>query len=268
MELHDVHAHLTDRRLAQREVAVVARARSAGVSTIVANGLDPEDNARVLELGQRYPDLVRPAVGLYPVHAVLLEMLEMGVEYHTTKPPVPAAEALDWLRAHVDECFAVGEVGLDRHWVPRPLWEKQEAVFREVVALALEADKVLIVHTRKAESRAFEVLCELGARRVVWHCFSGNLKLARRIAGRGHYLSIPANVRKAQHFAQMLRTLPRDRLLLETDCPYLGPVRGELNEPANVAVTAAYAAEVWECRPEEAHGQFATNFSNLFGRVP
>jgi TatD DNase family protein len=267
--LFDVHAHLTDRRLAPDSDAVVARARAAGVTTIISNGLNPADNQATLELAARY-DIVRPALGLYPVDAVLPEMLAAGIEYpRDTEGPPPSAEAsIEWLEEHLDDAFAIGEIGLDHYWVPEALWARQEAVFRRIVRLAMKADKAIIIHTRKAERRTLEVLQEEGATRVNWHCFSSKVKLAQRIAAAGHHLSIPANVRKAQNFQRMVERIPRDKLLLETDCPYLGPVRGELNEPANVAGTVDYVAEAWECSRAAVEEQMAENFETLFGVCP
>lgn len=267
MGLFDVHAHLTDPRLAAKEGEVLANARAAGLSTIIANGLNPVDNARVAALARRSP-LVKPAFGLYPVDAVLPEMLAMGIDYPRDDEPVVAEEAVEWVRDHVDEAFAVGEIGLDGYWVPEALWDRQERIFRQLVGIAMAADKPIIIHTRKRERRALEVLEELGTTRVNWHCFGSKVKLARRIAAHGHYLSIPANARKSDSFRRMLETLPRDRILLETDCPYLGPRRGELNEPATVAGTAAFAAELWGWSVEDVVRQLEDNFERLFGVAP
>ena len=260
MGLFDVHAHLTDERLAAAEPAVLARAAAAGVTSIISNGLNPADNQKVLDLAARAP-VVRPALGLYPVDAVLPEMLALGVDYHRdgAEPPPPGDACVDWLEDHIEQAFAVGEIGLDHYWVPEALWARQEALFRRLVRLAMAADKAIIIHTRKAEQRAFEVLKEEGAERVNWHCYSSKVKLGQRIAAHGHYLSIPANVGKAQNFQRLVETLPRDRILLETDCPYLAPERGQLNEPANVALTAEHAARAWgrapACRPRPARGE-------------
>lgn len=269
MGLFDVHAHLTDRRLAPQADEVVARAKAAGVTTIISNGLNPDDNEATLRLAERY-DIVRPALGLYPVDAVLPEMLAAGIEYprDTEAAPPTAEAAIAWLEAHLDQAFAVGEIGLDHYWVPESLWERQEAVFRRLVRLAIDANKAIIIHTRKAERRTLEVLLEEGATRVNWHCFSSKVKLAQQIAAAGHHLSIPANVRKAQNFQRMVERIPREQLLLETDCPYLGPVRGEVNEPANVAGTVDYIAETWTCSRAEVEQQLSENFERLFGVCP
>lgn len=267
MGLFDVHAHLTDPRLARDEAAILARAQAAGVTTIIANGLNPADNARVLALASRAP-CVRPALGFYPVDTVLPEMRAAGVEYPREGDECSADEGIAWLRQHVGAAFAVGEIGLDGHWVPEALWPKQEQAFRALVQIALDADKPIIIHTRRREARAFEILTELGATRVNWHCFGGKVKLARRIAEHGHYLSIPANARRSESFTRMLQTLPRERILLETDCPYLAPEPGALSEPAHVAGTARYAAELWQSEPEAVTAILSENFTRLFGFAP
>jgi TatD DNase family protein len=267
MGLFDVHAHLTHPRLVDDEAGILARAAQAGVSTILCNGLNPADNEAVAALAERSP-LVKPCFGLYPVDAVLPEMLAMGEDYPHDREPADPDDAIAWVEDHVDQCVAVGEIGLDHYWVPEALWELQEQRFRRLVSLAMDADKPIIIHTRKAERRALEVLAEMGATRVNWHCYSSKVKFGRTIAAHGHYLSIPANARKAQNFARLLETLPRDRVLLETDCPYLGPDRESLNEPANVAGTLAFAAELWDTNPEAAQAQLEANFEALFGFAP
>ncbi|MGF1467831.1 MAG: TatD family hydrolase [Sandaracinaceae bacterium] len=267
MGLFDVHAHLTHPKLAPRQPEILANARAAGVTTVIANGLHPTDNEAVRALAAADP-LVRPAFGFYPVDAVLQAMEARGVDYPRDAPAIDPAHGIAWVREHVDEAFAVGEIGLDGYWVPEELWPAQEEVFRALVKIAIDADKPIIIHTRKRERRALEVLTELGAPRVNWHCFGGRVKLARRIAEHGHYLSIPANARRNQAFTRMLETLPRDRILLETDCPYLGPERGADSEPAHVRSTAEYAAELWGAPVAEVEARLAANFAALFGARP
>lgn len=269
MGFFDVHAHLTSPRFAHDVDAVVERARAAGVTSIVCNGLNPQDNAAVLRLAARHA-VIRPALGIYPVDIVLPEMLAMGVEYHRDDTgPLPSGEdCAQWVEDHVEDAFAIGEVGLDHYWVPPELWARQEELFRRLIRLAMAADKALIIHTRKAERRAFEVLQEEGATRVVWHCFSSKVKLGRQIAAHGHWLSIPANVRKAQNFQRLVETLPRDKVLLETDCPYLGPERGERNEPATVVGTAAFVAERWGEPLDAVQARLADNYAAVFHVEP
>jgi TatD DNase family protein len=266
--LFDVHAHLTSNAFDGELDAVLARAVAAGLTTIISNGLNIADNLRVLELSRRSP-VVRPALGLYPVDAVLPEMLESGIDYPRDDADTRSAEeTITWLREHAEQAVAIGEIGLDHYWVPEPLWARQEQIFRSLVEVAMEANKPIIIHTRKAERRTFEILVEMRAPRVNWHCYSSRLALGRQIAEAGHFLSIPANARRNETFSGLLRGAKREQLLLETDCPYLGPEPGVRNEPANVGGTLAYAAELWSCTPDAALAQLEANFERLFGFAP
>jgi TatD DNase family protein len=262
--LFDVHAHLTSPRFHGEVDAVLSRARDAGVTTIISNGLNQDDNERVLALAER-SELVQPALGLYPVDAVLPEMMRAGVDYPREDAVVrPAEESLEFIRTRLDRAVAIGEIGLDHHWVPEPFWERQEAIFRQLVALAMKADLPIIIHTRKAERRTFEILQEMAAPRVNWHCYSSRLKLGRQIAEAGHYLSIPANARRNETFRGLLRGADRRQLLLETDCPYLAPTPGERNEPKNVSETVQLTAELWGVEEKVVLSQLEDNFERLF----
>jgi TatD DNase family protein len=268
MGLFDVHAHLTSRRFDDDVEEVIARAEAAGVSTIISNGLNIADNERVLQLAAR-ATIVRPAIGYYPVDAVLPEMTEAGVEYpREDVDPHTAEETIAWVRDNAHKAVAIGEIGLDHHWVPEAFWARQEEIFRALVTVAMDADLPIIIHTRKAESRTFEVLQEMGVKRVNWHCFWSRLKLAKRIADAGHYVSVPANARRSETFTGLLRSLPRQQVLLETDCPYLSPEPGTRNEPANVTATCTYASELWETSLEQAQAQLEENFERLFHFSP
>ena len=267
MSLMDVHAHLTSPKLIGDVASIVARARTAGVRTIISNGLNLADNVAVAQLAAKYEEVL-PAFGLYPVDAVMAGMVALGVEYPREGPVVPPGPCVDWIREHVSECVAVGEIGLDRYWVPEPLWDEQERYFRVLVKIAMEADKPIIIHTRKAERRTLEVLVELGAPRVVWHCYGSKVKLGLRIAAHGHYLSVPANAGRSEKWRQLLQKMPRSQVLLETDCPYQSPERGVLNEPANVTVAVRLMAELWSCDERQVARQLAENFTTLFGFQP
>ncbi|HKU44024.1 MAG TPA: TatD family hydrolase [Polyangiales bacterium] len=263
----DVHAHLTHSGLREQVPAIVQRAAAAGVSTIISNGLNPSDNQAVRELARQH-SAIKPAFGFYPVDTVLAELLASGADYPREDAECTREEGIAFVREHAAEAIAIGEIGLDGYWVPEALWGLQEEAFGALVRVAMDAGKPIIVHTRKREKRTFEILRELGIARVNWHCFGGKVKLAREIAEHGHYLFIPANARRSQSFTRMLETLPRDRVLLETDCPYLSPEPGSPSEPANVADTARYAAEIWKTDEASVRAQIAENFERLFGIAP
>lgn len=267
MGLADVHAHLTLPQNATVIDQLISNARNAGVTTIISNAIDAADNRTVLELAERFA-LVKPAFGIHPVDAVRVERNRTTLNATECSSPVSLDESIDWIRDHIERALAIGEVGLDGHWVPEELWDEQERVFNRFIGLSLEADKPVIVHTRKREKRTFEILRERGIDRVVWHCFGGKLKFAKQIAEQGHFFSIPANAKRSKGFTSMLKTLPRHQILFETDCPFLSPDRERQSQPADVAITRAHTAALWGVTEEEVEEQVSDNFARLFGVEP
>ena len=196
-------------------------------------------------------------------------MVAQGVDYPRDDTRlVTAEEGIAWVRDHAASAFAIGEIGLDGHWVPPDLWPAQEAVFDALVQVALDNDKPMICHSRKREPRMLEMLSAKGAKRVNWHCFGGRLNLAKQIAEAGHWLSLPANLHRSQSFMRIAEVLPRDRILLETDCPFLSPEPGTPSEPAHVADTARTLARLWGIGIDAVQTQLEDNFEALFGVRP
>lgn len=259
----DVHAHLIHRRFAGQEDAVAQRAAAAGLDYVIVNGLDPRSNRAVLELCQRHPHLL-PAVGIYPVDAVA-HCLDPAAWPHDWPPPAPfdVDAEIDWIDSVAAEVVAIGECGLDAYWVTAHA-DEQERVLRRLCAVALRHDKPLILHSRKAERRTFEILLEEGVERADFHCFGGKLKLAQQIAEAGYYLSIPPVVVRSESFQRFAEKLPLERLLTETDCPYMGPDRGETNEPANVPRGVAAMATARGMPEPELAVAIRDNFRRLF----
>lgn len=268
MGYFDVHAHLTSPRFSGQVDTIIERASRAGVTTIVSNGLYVNDNERVLALAREHT-IVKPAIGYYPVDAVLAEMTQAGIDYpREDVDHFTAEETVHWIGEHAERAFAIGEIGLDHHWVPAEFWERQERIFLALVDVARAAHKPIIIHTRKAERRAYELLSAMPDVRVNWHCYSSRLKLGKDIAETGHYLSIPANAPRSETFAGLLRSARRTQLLLETDCPYLAPEPGGQSEPSHVTGTVRFAAELWGTTESAALSQFEENFERLFGCAP
>ncbi|MBN1610752.1 MAG: TatD family hydrolase, partial [Polyangiaceae bacterium] len=140
MPLYDVHAHLTHDRLLADVAGILERAAAAGVTTIVSNGLNPADNEAVLELARRY-EAVKPALGLYPVDAVLASMRQAGEDYPDQRETWSTDAAVRWVEQHVEQAFAIGEIGLDGYWVKEAFWPEQEHAFRRLLELAIQTDK-------------------------------------------------------------------------------------------------------------------------------
>jgi TatD DNase family protein len=222
----DSHCHLQS--LGDPEGGI-ERAREAGVAAMICVGTDLETSRQAVELAARHDD-VRPTVGLHPHDASRL----------------PAEwDALDAL-ADADGVVGVGETGFDFHYMHSPI-DAQEAAFRAQIALAKRLDRALVVHSRDAWDDTFRVLADEGPpARTVMHCFTGNPPEARRSLDLGAYLSFSGIVTfpGADDVRAAAAVTPLDRLLVETDAPYLAPVprRGRENEPGNVGLVGAAVA--------------------------
>ena len=230
--LFDTHTHLDDPRYDADREAVMARAREAGVDTFITIGCDLATSRSAVALADRYAD-VYATIGVHP-H----EVKHIGDNWYTE---------LRRLAAH-PKVIAYGEIGLDYHYNHSPPTEQRDR-FREQVNLARELRLPVVIHTREAQDDTVTILREEQAAEVggVFHCFSGDAWLAKDALDLGFYLSFSGVI--TFHNAAMLRdivkTVPLDRLLVETDCPYLTPVphRGKRNEPAYVTLVAAKIAE-------------------------
>lgn len=232
----DSHAHLAEAEFQSDLSSVLDRARAALVERVlvIGDGVDPAKTEKAVLLGERENDL-DVAAGIHPHEARL-----------ASEP------SLDYLvrLARSGRLVAWGEIGLDFHYSHSPP-EKQEAVFSRQLALAREVGLPVVIHTREAEARTLEILGEHfgnGDSAGVMHCFSGSLAMARACLEMGFHISFSGMVTfpKAHNLRQVAETVPMDRLLIETDAPYLAPVpfRGRRNEPAHVVETAKVLAEV------------------------
>lgn len=260
----DVHAHLTHDAFTADRDDVIQSAADAGVEAVIVNGLEPTSNREILRLAEQHPHL-HAACGIYPVDAIAGQIDSSSWAYDFPPPtPFDVDAEIDWIDAHADRLVAIGECGLDQYWITDQA-EEQERVLRRLCEVAKKHDKAVILHSRKAELRTFEILQELGVTKADFHCFCGKLKLARRIADAGYYLSIPPVVERAENFQHMARSLPLDRLLTETDCPFMGPDREARNEPANVTRGIAAMATARGITAEEMATAVRENCRRLFG---
>ncbi|HAN32443.1 MAG TPA: hypothetical protein DCQ06_12680 [Myxococcales bacterium] len=261
----DVHAHLIHSDFQGEEDAVAVRAAQAGLQWVIVNGLEPQSNRQVLSLCERHEHLL-PAVGIYPLDACA-HVIDSEAWDNPFDPPKPfdVDAEIAWIESVADQLIAIGECGLDRYWVKDDRSaQEQERVLRALCQVAIRCDLPLILHTRKAEQRTFEILQQEGVVRADFHCYGGKLKLAKRIAAAGYYLSIPPVVERAESFQRLAQELPLDRLLTETDSPYMGPDRGERNEPSNVPRGVAAIAQARGETLEEVQAAIAANFDRLF----
>ena len=230
MKLVDTHAHLTDPKLAAEAGSVVQRAREAGVEWLVTIASDLADSERTVALADRFPE-VFATVGVHPHEAATVD--------DSTFP------RLRELAAH-QRVVAIGETGLDFHYDNSPR-EEQRTSFRGHLELAAGLDLPVVVHSRAADDDTTAILREAGWGRGVLHCFSSGEGLLESALDLDWYISFAGMITfSSWRDETLLQRVPTDRLLIETDSPYLAPVphRGRRNEPAHVALVAARAAEI------------------------
>ncbi len=233
MILVDAHCHL-ERRDFPDPASVIARARAAGLvhAVVVGQFHGPGDFGDALEVAQLHPDFLSPTMGIHPHEAALATESDWEQLYKLTALP---------------EVIAVGEAGLDYYYdrSPRPV---QQHAFRRQCELAKELQKPLVVHVRDAHRECWDILREEQISQGIIHCFTGDPEAARRYLDLGLYISISGIVtyRNAQSIQAAVQLIPLERLMVETDSPFLAPAphRGKKNEPALVAEVARKVAEL------------------------
>lgn len=254
----DSHAHIDGSEFDADREEVIQRARAAGVSSILNIGTgDPQSGAleRAVELAKKHKNIYT-AVGTHPHDARLFDD--------------KAEQRITGLIKQSSRVIAWGEIGLDFHYDNSPR-DVQIEVFRRQLQLARAADLPVIIHTREAEDETIDILkSEWGdsRRQGIMHCFSGSLALAQRALELGFLISFSGIVtfKKAEDLRAIAKEVPLDRLLIETDCPFLSPVpfRGKRNEPAYVVEVARCLAKLRGLSVEEIASITTENFSGLF----
>jgi len=267
MKIADVHAHLDHVRFDGDLDEVVERFEKAGGELLVSSGVNPGTNRKALGFAKKY-DVVRVAFGLYPIDALAKEVESSeGEGFLRDLEAFDVDEELAWIEAHADDCVAVGEIGLDYNWKEfqsEEMREKQKEVFRKCLRMAKRIGKAVVIHSRKAELDAIEILEELKMKRVIMHCFNGRKALIRRCVENGWSFSVPPVIVRLEHFKMLTEMVPLGQILTETDAPYLSPVVGERNEPANVLVTVKEIARIKGLDVDEVAERIFENAEKLF----
>ena len=250
--LADSHAHIDDERFDADREEVVARALAAGVSLIVNIGADMASSARSVALAEKYPGIYA-AVGMHPHDSQ--DMKE--TDYRQLE---------QW--ANHPKVVAIGEIGLDYHYdlSPRPV---QKEVFLRQLDVARKTGKPFIIHEREAHADMLDIIRN-AARGLngVFHCFSGSVETAREYLKMGFYISVagPVTFPKSVKTKEVAKAVPLDRLLVETDSPYLTPqpFRGKRNEPAYVRLVAEEIANLRDISLAELAEATTANVRRLF----
>jgi len=235
--LIDTHCHLTDKKFSEDLEEVIGRAEKAGVSKIVVPSINLDDAKRAIEIANKFEGIYA-LVGIHP-ESIPDSQFSALEQIEKLKELIRASKKV----------VGVGEIGLDFYWDREKKTElKQIELFENQLKLAMELNLPVVIHNRLAEDeikRVFESLDKLP--RGQFHCWSGNRDFLEYVLDKGFYVSFCGNItyKSNEHLRNLLKITPINRLLLETDSPYLAPepVRGRINEPVNVKITAGFMAD-------------------------
>ena len=250
--IFDTHAHYDDDAFDADRDALLAALPAQGVGLVVDPGCDLESSRKALAIAQRHPH-VYAAVGYHPENISDTAIDLDAIEDMTRHP----------------KAVAIGEIGLDYHWAENAPREVQQEVFRSQLSLAVRLDLPVIVHDRDAHADSLAIVKEFPRLRGVFHCFSGSVEMARELLALGWYLGFdgPVTYKNARKAVEVAQIVPSDRLLIETDAPYLSPVplRGSRNDSRNLFYVARRLAEIRGVSEEEIISQTMENGKRLFG---
>ncbi|ART74594.1 hydrolase TatD [Sutcliffiella horikoshii] len=252
--LFDTHVHLNADQYEEDLQEVIDRAQAEKVTNMVVVGFDRKTITRAMELVEKY-DFLYAAVGWHPVDAI--DMTEDDLAW------------IEDLASH-EKVVAIGEMGLDYHWDKSPK-EIQKEVFRKQIQLAKKVNLPIVIHNRDATADVVQILKEEDAKEVggIMHCFTGSLEVAKECMEMNFYISFggPVTFKNAKKPKEVVKEIPMEKLLIETDCPYLTPhpYRGKRNEPGYVRLVAEQIAELKELTIEEVAEKTTANAKKLFG---
>lgn len=255
MQIVDIHCHL-DLYGSEWDPGnfdldgFIEEQKKSGVKTIITNGTRPESNRLALKYAEKY-SIVKPALGFYPTHVLEYSEEEFNKE-------------LEFIEKNKHNIVCLGETGLDNHHIKGKL-EEQKKALAKLVGLAKKIGKPIIIHSRDAEMETIEFLEQFNYKKIVMHCFGGRKHLVKRIIKNRWYFSIPCNIIKLQHFQMIVELCPFEKILTETDGPFLSPFNDiKRNEPRYIAESLKKIAEIKGMDVEEVSNQIFMNYQRLF----
>ncbi|MBL7147477.1 MAG: TatD family hydrolase [Nanoarchaeota archaeon] len=250
--LVDVHAHLD--LYEQGEIdEVIKRAKKNNVKYILTSGLNIETNKISLELSKKY-NIVYSSLGIYPPDALQRETKE--------KKEFNLNQELEFIKKNKNNFLSIGEIGLD--YLNNPNKELQKKVFNEILSLAEKLNKPVIIHSRKAEKDCIDILENFKLKKIIMHCFNGNFKLVKKIQDNKWFFSIPTNIVRLLHFQHIVKQIPLEQLLTETDSPFLSPYKEKRNEPGFIVETIKKISEIKNLSKKETENKIYSNFQKIF----
>ncbi|MBW3019292.1 TatD family hydrolase [Candidatus Woesearchaeota archaeon] len=263
MILVDDHCHLTHDQYKKDLNKVLERSKKAGVKAIVCSGVNTPTNREALALAEKHKDIVKCSMGIYPVDALGLGADEIGLARQTE--PIDLDAEFDFIRKNKDKIVAIGETGLDYHWVKDEEHQKQmREIFQKVIEFTEKIKKPILIHSRRAEIDVVDMLESSKIKTIIMHCFEARKNLIKKAADKGWYFSIPSTIGKSQQFQTIAQIANINQLLTETDGPWLSPIPGERNEPKNVVLAVKKIAEIKGFTEEETANNIWLNFQKVY----
>ncbi|MBD3361250.1 hypothetical protein GF358_00500 [Candidatus Woesearchaeota archaeon] len=264
MNLVDIHCHLNHDRFKDDLDEVVENAKKAGVKVIITSGVNVPTNREVLKLAEKY-DIVKCTLGIYPIDALNIQidaLDEVGLTRQAE--PFDVDKELEFIRKNKSKIVGIGECGMDFKYL-KDHEKQQRTNFQKVIDTAEKIKKPIIVHTRSAELACVEMLESSNLKKVILHSFGGRKSVIKRAADLGYSFSIPPVIKRLQHFETVTSLVNINKLLTETDAPWLSPVKLQRNEPANVVWSIKKIAEIKKFNEQETADSIFLNYQRMFG---
>lgn len=251
--IFETHAHYDDEQFDADRDELLSSLAQGGVGLVVNPSVTAENAKKVLAMAEKYP-FFYAAVGVHPENCAHYDEKELAALRELAKHP---------------RCVAIGEIGLDYYWEENPPREFQQRVFREQMALAQELCLPVIVHDREAHADSLSIVKEFPEVKGVFHCYSGSAEMAKELLKRGWMISFTGVVtyKNARKTVEAAEVIPLDRLMIETDAPYMSPVpkRGTRNDSRNLIYIAEKLAEIKGISTEELIRITEENAKRFFG---
>ena len=245
----DIHCHLTFPGLDEIKEKVILEAKKSMVA-IINCGLSNYFE-KTLEISKNHPKFVYSTLGIHPEDIVKMKDEEIERE-------------LEFIRENANKIVAIGEIGLDYFWVKdKEQNEKCKEIFIRCLEIAKERKLPVVLHSRNAEEDVFKIVKKNGIENAVFHHYSGNISLAKQIIDDGYCISIPTIIGTSKNHKKIVKNFSLDKLMTETDSPFLGPVKAERNEPAFVKNSVTKIAELKQMEILEVENNLFMNFQKL-----